>query len=91
MYLYADPGKLYGYGVFGGLDGTEWCPVPAVRGAGMAIAPAQALWATKPPALGVGLSRPPSSSLWGAQPPAAMTGVTGEELGAPLPCIDLSP
>lgn len=26
MYRYGDPGKGYGYGVYGGLDGPEYCP-----------------------------------------------------------------
>lgn len=26
MYRYADPGKPYGFGRYGGLDATEWCP-----------------------------------------------------------------
>jgi hypothetical protein len=28
MLRFGDPGKPYGYGRFGGVDNTQWCPMP---------------------------------------------------------------
>jgi hypothetical protein len=89
VYLYGDPGKRYGYGVFGGLDGTEWCPPPLTGFIPAPAPPADALWGAIPPAAMSGAGSTPADVLWGVQSPAGASGGGIVALPPAVPCLDV--